>query len=210
MRLILLGAPGAGKGTQAKRLVKEFGIPQISTGDILRENIRQNTELGVKVKTYLDSGDLVPDAVILEIIDDRLKRDDCNTGFILDGFPRTVPQAEGLDSLLEERKIALDKVILIDIADEVIVERLSSRFTCISCGADYNKLTGSVPVNCDCGGSIKPRDDDNAETVHYRLSVYKKQTSPLVEYYSSSGKLKKINGLGTVDGIFALVKAELK
>ena len=210
MRVILLGAPGVGKGTQAKRLSAEVGIPQISTGDILRENIRRGTELGRKVKEYLDRGNLVPDAVILEIIEERFKRDDCRPGFILDGFPRTVPQAQGLDRLLERMGQRLTGVVEIRVPDEKIVERLSARFTCADCGADYNRLTGEVPDACrHCGGAVGPRDDDAAETVRYRLQVYQEQTTPLVEYYSRTGQLRTVDGQQPVPDVYAALRAAL-
>lgn len=210
MRVILLGAPGVGKGTQAKRLSAEVGIPQISTGDILRENIRRGTELGRKVKEYLDRGDLVPDSAMLEIIEERFKREDCRPGFILDGFPRTVPQAQGLDRLLEKMGQRLTGVVEIRVPAEKIVERLSARFTCADCGADYNRLTGEVPETCRyCGGTVRQRDDDTAETVRHRMDVYQTQTTPLVVYYSSTGQLRTVDGLRPVADVYAALRAAL-
>jgi adenylate kinase len=210
MRLILLGAPGAGKGTQAKRISAELGIPQVSTGDILRDNIRRRTDLGQKVKEYLDRGDLVPDSVILEIIDDRIQRDDCQPGYILDGFPRTVAQARGLDELLARGGSALNAVIALNIADENIVRRLSARFTCSECGTDYNRLTGDVPAACrNCGGAVTQREDDREETIRHRLSVYHKQTSPLIGYYEERGILRHVKGTGTMDEVYSAIRASL-
>lgn len=210
MRLILLGAPGVGKGTQAKRISAEMGIPQISTGDILRDNIRRETDMGLKVKEYLDSGDLVPDSVILEIIEDRIKQEDCRPGYILDGFPRTVAQARGLDDLLANSGSALNAVVAIEVPDEVIVKRLSGRYTCTVCGTDYNVNVAAIPPNCrNCGGKVAQRDDDHEETIRHRLSVYRKQTSPLVGYYEAKGVLKKINGGAGMDDVFRAILATL-
>lgn len=210
MRLILLGAPGAGKGTQAKRLSAELGIPQISTGDILRENIRQETALGLKVKSYLDQGNLVPDALILDIVEERLKRDDCQVGFILDGFPRTVPQAQGLDGLLEHGEMRLSGVVVLDTDEDALVRRLSGRFTCRVCGADYNASAGLVPSRCTaCGGEVGQREDDREETVRHRLKVYRSQTEPLIHYYDETGRLRRVDGMAPMDDVYRAILATL-
>lgn len=210
MRLILLGSPGAGKGTQAKLISAKFGIPNISTGDILRENIRQGTELGKKVKDCLERGDLVPDDTILEIIDARLKQDDCHKGFILDGFPRTVAQADGLDHLLKRGGIALSAVVALVTDPEALVRRLSSRHTCRNCGADYNAQGAAVPERCTrCGGIVDQRDDDKEETVRYRLEVYQKQTAPLIRFYEETGQLRRVDGMASVETVFQAIVGEL-
>lgn len=210
MRLILLGAPGAGKGTQAKRLSAELGIPQISTGDILRENIRQATALGLKVKAFLDQGNLVPDDVILEIVNERLHAEDCHPGFILDGFPRTLPQAEGLDALLERNDMRLSGVVALDTDEDALVRRLSGRFTCTGCGADYNAAAGQVPVQClKCGAPVGQRDDDREETVRHRLKVFRVQTEPLIHYYHDSGRLRRVDGMAPVDDVYRAILSTL-
>lgn len=210
MRLILLGAPGAGKGTQAKRLSADLGIPQISTGDILRENIRQGTDLGLKVKSYLDQGNLVPDSVILDIVDERLKRGDCQPGFILDGFPRTVPQAEGLDVLLDRGDMRLSGVVALDTDEEALVHRICSRFTCTTCGADYNASFAQVPNPCTaCGGAVGQREDDKEETVRHRLGVYRNQTEPLIHYYEGTGRLRRVDGMASVEDVYRAILATL-
>jgi len=210
MRLILMGAPGAGKGTQAKRLSAELGIPQISTGDILRENIRQETTLGLKVKSYLDQGNLVPDALILDIVEERLKREDCQAGFILDGFPRTVPQAQGLDHLLERGEMRLSGVVALDTDEDALVRRLSGRFTCRVCGADYNASAGQVPSQCTaCGGEVGQREDDQEQTVRHRLTVYRSQTEPLIHYYDETGRLRRVDGMASMDDVYRAILATL-
>jgi len=206
MRLILLGAPGAGKGTQAKRISAKLGIPQISTGDILRENIRQGTELGRKVKDCLEAGNLVPDDMILEIIDERLRREDCRTGFILDGFPRTVAQAEGLERLLERMGTRLSAVVALEMESEALVARLSSRHTCRDCGADYNATQAPVPAACTkCGGEVAQRDDDKEATVRHRLEVFEEQTAPLLRFYGDMGSLRRVNGMAPMDEVYAAI-----
>jgi adenylate kinase len=206
MRLILLGAPGAGKGTQAKRISAKLGIPQISTGDILRENIRQGTELGRKVKDYLEAGNLVSDDLILEIIDERLRRDDCRAGFILDGFPRTVAQAEGLERLLERMGTRLSAVVALEMESEALVTRLSSRHTCRDCGADYNAALAAVPAACTkCGGEVGQRDDDKEETVRHRLEVFQEQTAPLLRFYGDTGSLRRVDGMAPMDEVYAAI-----
>lgn len=205
MRLILLGAPGVGKGTQAKKLQDQFGIPQISTGDILRAAVRDKTELGMAAKAYMDRGELVPDDVIIGIIRERISQPDCEKGFILDGFPRTIPQAEALDAMLAEMKLNLDVVLEIYVDPEKIVQRLTNRRVCSECGAVFNLLTNPPPADgkCpNCGGEIIQRDDDKEETVRNRLAVYNKQTAPLKEFYSKKGILKTINGDDTIEEVY--------
>lgn len=205
MRLILLGAPGVGKGTQAKKLQDQFGIPQISTGDILRAAVRDKTELGMAAKAYMDRGELVPDDVIIGIIRERISQPDCEKGFILDGFPRTIPQAEALDAMLAEMKLNLDVVLEIYVDPEKIVQRLTNRRVCSECGAVFNLLTNPPPADgkCpNCGGEIIQRDDDKEETVRNRLAVYNKQTAPLKEFYSKKGILKTIDGDDTIEEVY--------
>ncbi|GAB4261773.1 adenylate kinase [Deferrisoma sp.] len=205
MRLILLGPPGAGKGTQAKRLIERYGIPQISTGDILRAAVRDGTELGRKAKEYMDAGKLVPDEVVIGIIEERLQEPDCAKGFILDGFPRTVPQADALGEVLGKLGQAIDHVVSIEVPDEELVERLTGRRTCRGCGAMYHvKFTPPAKDGvCDkCGGELYQRDDDREETIRSRLKVYHDQTAPLVEYYEKAGLLRRVPGQGSVDEIY--------
>ncbi|HMV25397.1 adenylate kinase [bacterium] len=197
MRLLLLGAPGVGKGTQSKLLVEEFKIPQISTGDMLREAIRNNTPLGLKAKSYMDQGQLVPDEIIIGLVEERLRLDDAHYGFILDGYPRTIPQAEALDALLSRMSIQIDAVIDINVDSEELVNRLSHRIICRSCGAVYNKVTNPPKVEGVCdkdGGEIYQRSDDKKEAIENRLKVYEKETAPLREYYRKRGKLHAIDG----------------
>ena len=187
MRLILLGPPGVGKGTQAKILIKQYNVPQISTGDILRESVKNQTELGQKAKAYMDKGDLVPDDIIVALIQERLKQEDTQNGFILDGFPRTVAQAEALEKMLDDLSISIDKIIDIDTdKEDVIVERITGRRICKQCGAIYHikNMPPKVAGVCDiCGGELYQRKDDNEETVRNRLKVYYEQTSPLKDFY---------------------------
>ncbi len=188
MRLILMGAPGAGKGTQAKFLVERFNIPQISTGDILRYNVKQNTELGLKAQDYMNAGTLVPDELILDMVAERLKKSDCENGFILDGFPRTITQAEGLNHLLMQMNLTLDYVVSIEVPFDKLVKRLSSRRICKNCGAGYNVITQPPQKEgiCDeCNGELYQRKDDKEETIKRRLEVYQKQTAPVKDFYSS-------------------------
>ncbi|WP_025270560.1 adenylate kinase [Hippea sp. KM1] len=212
MILILLGAPGVGKGTQGVLISKEYGIPQISTGDILRKEVKEETELGKKAKVYMDKGELVPDDVIIGMMENRIKEDDCKNGFILDGFPRTVAQAEAFDEMLKKNNLQLDRVLLIDVPEEEIIDRLTGRRVCPSCGAVYH-IKNNPPKKdniCDqCGSKLIQRDDDTEEVVKNRLEVYKKSTMPLVEYYTKTGKLVKINGVGTIDEIFGRIKEVL-
>ena len=193
MNLILLGAPGAGKGTQAEVICDKLGIPAISTGNIIREALKNGTELGLKAKSYMDEGKLVPDEVVIEIIKERLSKDDCQNGFILDGFPRTVPQAEALDAM----GVNIDRVVDIEVSDEAIKRRLSGRRVCESCGASYHidYKQSKVDGVCDkCGGNTVQRKDDHPDTVSERLSVYHEQTEPPKDYYAKTGKLKIVEG----------------
>jgi adenylate kinase len=192
MRLILLGAPGAGKGTQAEYLSKRFSIPHISTGDILRENVKNETELGKKAKEYMNKGLLVPDEIVIEIVKDRLSKEDCKNGFLLDGFPRTIAQAEALDKVLEELGQKIDKVLNIEVPDEKILERMSGRRICKNCGASFHVIYRPPQKEgvCDvCGGELYQREDDKEETVKKRLEVYHAQTQPLIDFYKAKGLL---------------------
>ena len=197
MNLIFLGAPGAGKGTQAEILSQKLGIPTISTGNIIREALKNGTEMGLRAKAYTESGRLVPDDVVIGIIRERLSKDDCKNGFILDGFPRTIPQAEALDQM----GIVIDFVIDIEVPDEAILSRLSGRRVCESCGASYH-LTNKKPKAegvCDlCGGTLVQRGDDRPETIRARLNIYHEQTEPLKSYYEKQGKLRAVSGRGPV------------
>jgi len=213
MRLILLGPPGVGKGTQAKLLSQHYDIPQISTGDLLREAVSEGTELGKQAKKYMDQGDLVPDDVILGMVEETLQSDKCKDGFILDGFPRTVPQAEGLTAIMNKLGLQLDGVVSLEVDDQVVIERLSARRTCVDCGAIYNVKTNPPEKEgvCDkCGGELILRDDDQPETIKNRLDVYKKQTEPLVDYYSNKGLLVSIDGSKSIDEIQTEIKKRLK
>jgi adenylate kinase len=202
MRLILLGPPGAGKGTQAARLVQQFGIVQLSTGDMLRAAVAAGTETGRKAKEIMDRGELVPDAVVVGIIADRLDQPDVKKGFILDGFPRNTAQAEALDTMLTGKGLKLDAVIEMKVNDEALVERITGRYTCAKCGKGYHDRFEQPKVSgvCDvCGGTqFTRRADDNENTVRDRLAVYNKQTAPLVQYYGGTGKLKTIDGMADI------------
>lgn len=208
MKIIMLGAPGAGKGTQAQKLAVKYQIPHISTGDIFRANIKQQTELGKLAKTYIDKGMLVPDEVTVDLVVDRLKKDDCSNGYILDGFPRTIPQAQSLDAALSEQGTAIDYVINIEVPDENIVRRMSGRRACTECGATYHIVHMPTKVEgiCDkCGKKTVLRDDDKPETVLKRLNVYHEQTKPLIDYYQATDALVKIDGTKGIDEIFATI-----
>ncbi len=213
MILILLGAPGVGKGTQGQLISKEFSIPQISTGDILRKEVKEETELGKKAKSYMDSGALVPDDIIVGMMEKRIKEDDCKNGFILDGFPRTTAQAEALDEMLSKNGLNLDSVLLIDVPEEEIIERLTGRRVCPNCGAVYH-VKYNPPKNdniCDkCSTQLIQRDDDTESVVRNRLKVYQDSTAPLIEYYEKTNKLVKIDGMGDINDIFANIKEVLK
>ncbi len=213
MRLILLGPPGAGKGTQAKRLIERYGIPQISTGDILRAAVREGTDLGKTAKKYMDAGKLVPDEVVIGIIEERLKEPDCAKGYILDGFPRTVAQADALTDVLARMGKSIDHVVSIEVPDEELVERLTGRRTCRSCGAMYHVKFSppQKPGVCDkCGGDLFQRDDDKEETIRARLKVYQEQTAPLIAYYEKAGLLRRVSGVGTVDEIYGRILGVLE
>lgn len=205
MKIIMLGAPGAGKGTHAKKITEKFGIPAISTGDIFRENIKNGTELGKKAKEYMDAGNLVPDELVCDLVVDRLKQDDCKNGYILDGFPRTIPQAEALTAALAKDDDAIDYALEIFIEDQAIIDRMSGRRVCKSCGATYHVV--NIPPKtegvCDeCDGKLIVRDDDAPETVKKRLDVYHEQTAPLIDYYKKQGILKVIDGSKGLDTCF--------
>jgi adenylate kinase len=207
MNLILLGGPGAGKGTQAKKLIDKYQIPQISTGDILRAAVKEGTPMGKKAKEYMDAGKLVPDEVVIGIVEDRLKQADCKKGFILDGFPRTVPQAEALDKALTNMGSKIDHVVSLDVDEEGLVTRLTGRRTCknAACGQMFHvKFTPPKKEGvCDkCGGELYQRDDDNETTVRSRLATYNQATKPLIEYYSAKGLVRPIKGVGGIDDIF--------
>lgn len=207
VNLVLLGAPGAGKGTQAMKISKKYHVPHISTGDILRENLKEGTELGLKAKDYMDKGELVPDSVLIDIIRDRLSKPDTDKGFLLDGYPRTIPQAEALDDILPKIGRQLDAVIDIEVPDDALVERLAGRRMC-RCGASYHMVFNppKVDMKCDvCGGELYQRDDDTEDAVKNRLVTYHEQTQPLTDYYSERKLLQTVNGTGDIDGIFAEV-----
>lgn len=212
MRLVLLGAPGAGKGTQAEMLNKLYDIPCISTGNIFRENISKNTELGQKAKAYMDEGKLVPDSLVIELVKSRIMQDDCKKGMIFDGFPRTIPQAEALDEMLKELNMPLDYAINVEVADSIIVERMAGRTVCPNCGASYHKVNKPPTVlgKCDlCANDLIQRDDDKEETVKKRLNIYHEQTEPLIAYYRNQGKLIDIDGVGEVEEVRSRVKKVL-
>ena len=204
MKLLLIGPPGVGKGTQAKFLIKQFKIPQISTGDMLRENVRNKTTLGNEAKKCMDLGKLVSDKIILEMIQDRLNQNDCKNGYILDGFPRTIPQAKGLDLLLKELKQNMDHVIVMKINDSLIIERLSNRRSCEKCNKVYNLLF-DPPLQAnkcnDCSGKLFLRHDDNPDTIQNRLNIFHKQTKPVIDYYDQKQINKEINAEGSIEEI---------
>ena len=205
MKIIMLGAPGAGKGTQAKKIAEKYSIPHISTGDIFRANIKNNTELGQKAKTYMDKGELVPDELVVDLIMDRFKEADCANGYVLDGFPRTIPQAEALDKALSANGESVDSAINVEVPDENIINRMSGRRACVGCGATYHIQFNAPKVEgvCDtCGEKLILRDDDKPETVKNRLSVYHEQTQPLIDYYSKKGVLAEVDGTQAMDDVF--------
>ncbi|RLI88670.1 MAG: adenylate kinase [Archaeoglobales archaeon] len=213
MNLILLGPPGSGKGTQAKFIVEKYGIPQISTGDMLREAVAKGTELGKKAKEYMDKGQLVPDEVVIGIVKERLKQPDCEKGFILDGFPRTLPQAEALDKMLEELGKKIDGVINIHVPEEEVVKRIVNRRSCRNCGAVYHLIYNPPKEEgkCDkCGGELYQRDDDKEETVRNRYKVYRDQTEPLIDYYQKKGLLYNVDGTKTIEEVSKEVEAILE
>jgi adenylate kinase len=212
MRLILLGPPGAGKGTQAEKIANEYNIPHISTGDIFRANIKNETKLGLKAKQYIDNGELVPDSVVVAIVEDRIKQDDTRNGFLLDGFPRTENQALALDDVLNEMEISLDAVINIKVDPQILVSRITGRRICKDCGATYH-IEFNPPAEkgvCDlCGGELYQRSDDNEDTVQNRIDVYNKQTAPLIEYYSKQDLIKTIDGEQAIDKVFTDIVKKL-
>ncbi len=206
MKIIMLGAPGAGKGTQAKMIAQKCGIPHISTGDIFRANIKQGTELGKKAKEYMDKGLLVPDELTCDLVVDRIQKDDCENGFILDGFPRTIPQAEVLEQALAGLGQKVDCAMDIIVPDESIIERMAGRRACVGCGATYHLVFAPTKVEgiCDvCGEKLILRDDDKPETVQKRLNVYHEQTQPLEDFYAARGVLKEVDGTQPMDKVFA-------
>ena len=216
MKIIMLGAPGAGKGTQAKQIADKYSIPHISTGDIFRANLKAGTELGNKAKEYMDKGLLVPDELTCDLVMDRIAQDDCKNGFVLDGFPRTIPQAEALDAALAKINQKMDYAIDVDVPDENIINRMSGRRACLNCGATYLLKFGatyhivSIPTKvegvCDrCGNPVVLRDDDQPETVQKRLEVYHAQTQPLIDYYKKQGILKSVDGTQPMESVFGAI-----
>lgn len=208
MRIIMLGAPGAGKGTQAAQVASKYNVPHISTGDIFRANIKGGTELGKKAKTYMDQGALVPDELVVDLVADRIRQDDCANGYVFDGFPRTIPQAEALDHALAGMGSKLDCAIDIDVPDEVIVNRMSGRRACLACGATYHVQFNPPKAEdiCNvCEKGLVLRDDDKPETVKTRLEVYHTQTQPLIEYYTGKGILKSVDGTQDVAEVFKTI-----
>ena len=208
MKIIMLGAPGAGKGTQAKMIAEKYGLPHISTGDIFRANIKEGTELGKEAKTYMDKGQLVPDELTVRILLDRVAKDDCKNGYVLDGFPRTIPQAEVLDKALTERNDKIDYAINVEVPDENIINRMSGRRACLGCGATYHIV--HIPPKqegvCDkCGQDLVLRDDDKPETVKNRLQVYHEQTQPLIDFYEKKGVLKTVDGTVDMQDVFGAI-----
>ena len=209
MKIIMLGAPGAGKGTQAKMIAAEYGIPHISTGDIFRANIKNGTELGAKAKEYMDKGLLVPDELVVDRVVARFTADDCAKGYILDGFPRTIPQAEALDKALTAIGDSVDYAINVEVPEGNIINRMSGRRACVGCGATYHIVYNPTKVEgkCDaCGADLILRDDDKPETVEKRLKVYHDQTQPLIDYYQSKGVLKEVDGTVDMKDVFAAIK----
>ncbi len=208
MKIIMLGAPGAGKGTQAKMISEKYGLPHISTGDIFRANIKNGTDLGKEAKQYMDKGQLVPDELTVRILLDRVSQADCKNGYVLDGFPRTIPQAEVLDAELTKLNDKVDYAINVDVPDENIINRMGGRRACVNCGATYH-LQFAPPKKegiCDtCGNELILRDDDKPETVKNRLDVYHKQTQPLIEYYGNKGVLKEVDGTVAMNEVFASI-----
>ncbi|MBC8591566.1 adenylate kinase [Wansuia hejianensis] len=213
MRLVLLGPPGVGKGTQASNIVKKYNIPHISTGDIFRANIKEGTELGLTAKEYMDKGLLVPDEIVVSIVKDRLTKDDCKEGFLLDGFPRTVEQAKALDNELIKMGIKLDKVVNIEADEDVLIERATGRRICKECGSTYHIKNNPPKVEGKCdldGGILYQRDDDKVETVATRIQVYLDQTQPLIKYYTDKGLILNIDGVRSIEDIFETIVNSLE
>jgi adenylate kinase len=212
MNLILLGPPGAGKGTQAKKLVTELGVPQISTGDMLREAVKTGSPMGVKAKSFMDGGALVPDEVVVGIVEERIEQPDCRGGFMLDGFPRTTGQADALSQMLEKRGLKVDHVVCIEADNEELIPRLSGRRTCRQCMAPYHVAFNRPKVDgvCDkCGGELYQRDDDQEEAIRARLVNYERQTQPLIAYYQKRNLLRPVNGLGPVEEVYQRIRSAL-
>ncbi|POP32716.1 adenylate kinase [Lactonifactor longoviformis] len=212
MKVIMLGAPGAGKGTQAKKIAAKYTIPHISTGDIFRANIKNGTELGKKAKTYMDQGLLVPDELVVDLVVDRVQQADCEEGYVLDGFPRTIPQAESLDEALKKLDQKIDYAINIEVPDENIIRRMSGRRACVGCGATYHVVYNPPKKEdvCDvCGEKLILRDDDQPDTVKKRLDVYHDQTQPLIDYYEKSDVLKEVDGTMDMEDVFSAITAIL-
>ena len=212
MKIIMLGAPGAGKGTQAEMICEKYGLPHVSTGDIFRANIKNGTELGKEAKQYMDKGQLVPDKLTVKILLDRVAQDDCKNGYVLDGFPRTIPQAEVLEEALNKLGDKIDYAINVEVPDENIINRMSGRRACVNCGATYHVVYAPTKVEgiCDkCGEKLILRDDDKPETVKSRLDVYHKQTQPLIEFYSKKNILKEVDGTVSMNDVFNNIVAIL-
>ncbi|AFM27873.1 adenylate kinase [Desulfomonile tiedjei] len=215
MRIVLLGGPGSGKGTQAKKLTDTLGVPQISTGDIFRAAVKEGTPMGLKAKGYMEQGELVPDDVVIGVVEERLTKPDLDKGYMLDGFPRTVGQAEALDKILAGQSKGIDHVVLVDVPDEELVKRLSGRRTCKNseCGRMYHVMFNPPKKEgiCDaCGSELYQRADDSEATIRERLGVYNSQTAPLIDYYDRKGLLRKVEGVGPIDEIFASIQKVLK
>lgn len=213
MKIVMLGAPGAGKGTQAKQIAAKYAIPHISTGDIFRANLKEGTELGLKAKVYMDQGLLVPDSLTLELIMDRFSKDDCKNGYVLDGFPRTIPQAEALTKALSDNNDKLDYAVNVDVPDENIVNRMSGRRACVKCGGTFHIKYNPTKVEgiCDlCGGELMIRNDDKPEVVTKRLATYHEQTQPLIDYYDNEKILKTVDGTQDVNKVFEDIIAILE
>lgn len=215
MRIVLLGGPGSGKGTQAKKLIDRLGVPQISTGDIFRAALKEGTPMGLKAKTFMDKGELVPDDVVIGVVEERLTKPDLDKGYMLDGFPRTLPQAQALDKILTKQSKSIDHAILVDVPDEELVARLSGRRTCRNseCGRMYHVMF-NLPKKegvCDvCGSELYQRDDDSEATIRERLTVYNNQTAPLINYYDDKGLLRRVKGVGPIDEIFSSIEKILR
>lgn len=214
MRIVLLGGPGSGKGTQAKMLIDKLNVPQISTGDIFRAALKEGTPMGLKAKTYMDKGELVPDEVVIGVVEERLTKPDLDKGYMLDGFPRTLPQAEALDKILQGQGKGIDHAVLVDVPDEELIKRLSGRRTCRNseCGAMFHVMFNPSKKEgiCDkCGSELYQRDDDKEATIRERLAVYNSQTAPLIDYYGSKGLLRRVKGVGPINEIFSAIEKVL-